>query len=330
MKKTGALLLGLALSLFALFPLSAREAAYTGEDYNIRLFYNDVAFPGDAVFVRMIIEQNGKKNKDKQLEETSATLELFNSEKRLDKAAFYSLPSDSSKTRLTLLAGIALSSWLNSSDSYKLSVKYKPYGGQTMEFELPFGLDKKDFEEYTLQATQGMTNIQNDRSEKRMKQIEKLNKALGTFDTKGVYQTTAFVPPTQATRRTSYYAERRIYKYTNGKEVTSLHYGTDYGIPTGSKVTSCAAGKVVVAENRVTTGWSVCIEHLPGLYSLYYHMSELKVKEGDTVKAGDLIGLSGATGFARGPHLHWEMRLNMSAVNPDFFVNDFTFSASAQ
>ena len=151
----------------------------------------------------------------------------------------------------------------------------------------------------------------------------------GTFDTKGVYQTTAFVPPTQATRRTSYYAERRIYKYTNGKEVTSLHYGTDYGIPTGSKVTSCAAGKVVVAENRVTTGWSVCIEHLPGLYSLYYHQKELKVKEGDIVKCGDLIGLSGKTGLATGPHLHWEMRLNMEAVSPDFFTGDFTFEKAA-
>ena len=94
MKKTGALLLGLALSLFALFPLSAREAAYTGEDYNIRLFYNDVAFPGDAVFVRMIIEQNGKKNKDKQLEETSATLELFNSEKTTKNAESNQINAD--------------------------------------------------------------------------------------------------------------------------------------------------------------------------------------------------------------------------------------------
>ena len=78
----------------------------------------------------------------------------------------------------------------------------------------------------------------------------------------------------------------------------------------------------------MTTGWSVVIEHLPGLYSLYYHMSELKVKEGDIVKEGQLIGLSGATGLATGPHLHWEMRLNMAAVNPDFFTEDFTFSSS--
>ena len=79
-----------------------------------------------------------------------------------------------------------------------------------------------------------------------------------------------------------------------------------------------------MAEDRVSTGWSICIEHLPGLYSLYYHMSELKVNVGDMVEEQQLIGLSGATGLATGPHLHWEMRLYMEAVNPDYFVTDFT------
>lgn len=79
-----------------------------------------------------------------------------------------------------------------------------------------------------------------------------------------------------------------------------------------------------MAENRISTGWSVVIEHLPGLYSLYYHMSSLNVKENDYVKAGEKIGLSGSTGLATGPHLHWEVRLNMAAVKPEFFMQDFT------
>ena len=80
-----------------------------------------------------------------------------------------------------------------------------------------------------------------------------------------------------------------------------------------------------MAENRISTGWSVVIEHLPGLYSLYYHCSELNVKEGDMVKQNQLIAKSGATGLATGPHLHWEIRLNGSAVVPEFFLNDFAF-----
>ena len=106
-----------------------------------------------------------------------------------------------------------------------------------------------------------------------------------------------------------------------------MHNGNDYGIPEGTEVKACADGKVVMAENRISTGWSIVIEHLPGLYSLYYHLSKMDVKEGDMVKQGDLIGKSGSTGLATGPHLHWEMRLNGSAVRPEFFLQDFTFDS---
>ena len=51
----------------------------------------------------------------------------------------------------------------------------------------------------------------------------------------------------------------------------------------------------------------------------------MDVKEGDLVKQGDLIAKSGSTGLATGPHLHWEMRLNGSAVRPEFFLDDFAF-----
>ena len=104
-----------------------------------------------------------------------------------------------------------------------------------------------------------------------------------------------------------------------------MHFGNDYGIPEGSTVSACADGKVVIAENRISTGWSIVVEHLPGLYSLYYHLSEMEVKEGDMVKQGQEIGKSGSTGLATGPHLHWEMRLNGEAVRPEFFISNFSF-----
>ena len=163
-----------------------------------------------------------------------------------------------------------------------------------------------------------------------MDQINRLNKILDTKDYSSIYETSSFVPPNPATRRTSFFGDRRVFAYDNGKSSTSLHYGIDYGVPTGSEVRACGKGKVVMAEDRISTGWSVCIEHLPGLYSLYYHMSELKVEVGQIVNQGDLIGLSGATGLATGPHLHWEVRLNMEAVSPDFFVSDFTFEKESK
>ena len=71
------------------------------------------------------------------------------------------------------------------------------------------------------------------------------------------------------------------------------------------------------------------IEHLPGLFSVYYHMSALLTKVGDVVAKGDIIGLVGMTGFATGPHLHWEVEDMGMAVDPDLLVNGPLLDKSA-
>ena len=162
-------------------------------------------------------------------------------------------------------------------------------------------------------------------SPERRAQSEKLNKILETVTPQDVYTLKPFTIPVDSKRITSGFGDRRVFEYTDKKTSTSLHYGIDYGVPTGTPVHSCAEGKVVLAENRISTGWSVVVEHLPGLYSLYYHMDSLNVQEGQYVKQGEKLGLSGATGLATGPHLHWEIRLNMEAVNPEFFLKAFSF-----
>ncbi len=328
--------------------LSAKEAILAGDAqgfaYNITVHYNDSPCPGDAVFVRMDFSQTmGQAERERiDLTAATATLELYLGEKRLDKAEFYLINnnkiidfqnnmtggnSEDLLAKETFLAGIPLSSWWTRNDGYSLKISYAMEDKKQFHFTLPFNLTNKDFVSETIPLDSRNTGIRTNTSATRMAQIEKLNKVLATTNYEHAFQTTPYTPPTPATRRTSFFADRRVFAYSDGTSATSLHYGIDYGVPTGSTVTACAKGRVVMAEDRISTGWSVVIEHLPGLYSLYYHMSELKVKEGDMVEAGDLIGLSGATGLATGPHLHWEMRLNMSAVNPDFFTGDFTFSA---
>lgn len=328
MKKIFKLIFSIFILTFA-NNIFAKEAVFEDADYSIKVNYCDTSKPGDAVFVRMSFLQSSKQSKKSKIEiaNTKAALELYLDEKRLDKSDFYILSKDSNKSEAVFLSGIPLSSWWNSKNNYSLKITYTLSNGSTYNFDLPFSLEHKDFISETIPLDSRNTSIKTDNSSTRMKQINKLNNILGTVNKDHIYQTAPYVPPTNATRRTSYFADRRVYAYSDGKSSTSLHYGTDYGIPTGSTVTACAAGRVVMAEDRISTGWSVVIEHLPGLYSLYYHMSELKVKEGDMVEPGTLIGLSGATGLATGPHLHWEMRLNMAAVNPDYFTTDFTCSS---
>ncbi len=323
MKKKILILASILLSFCAV----AKEGFFYGDDYCISANYNELAKPGDAVFVKLDFSQSNKKGKISKTEfsKTKATLELIVDGKKVRSSEFFVI-SKNTKTSKTLLAGIPLSTWWTQDSKCVLKIIYSIDNKKTLEFELPFALEQKEFICETLDLDQANTNIKTDSSAKRMEQIKKLNDILATINSSDIFQTTTFVPPTTSTRRTAFFADRREYKYTTGKSSTSLHYGTDYGIPEGTNVTACAEGKVVLAENRITTGYSVVIEHLPGLYSLYYHLSQLKVKEGDIVKSGQLIGLSGSTGLATGPHLHWEMRLNCEAVNPDFFTTNFAFT----
>jgi murein DD-endopeptidase MepM/ murein hydrolase activator NlpD len=72
----------------------------------------------------------------------------------------------------------------------------------------------------------------------------------------------------------------------------------------------------VLAGDRYYTGNTVMIDHGLALFSLFAHLSEIQVKVGDTIAAGDVIGKVGATGRVTGPHLHWSVRLNGARVDP--------------
>ena len=303
--------------------LFAASAKYESVNYNLNLHYNDVITPGDAIFVRMNISVPKNHKKAKSDSERKATLQMLQDKKVIESAPFYQLKSKKNGNT-EMLCGIPVSLWLKEGN-YSIKVIYADTDTDVKEFILPSRLQMRTFPEEVLHLDDRNTSIKTDNSPERAAQIDKLNDILFTTMPSDIFSLKKFTTPTESQRYTAYCGDRRTYVYTNGKSSTSLHYGNDYGVPTGTEVRSCAAGKVVMAESRISTGWSVVIEHLPGLYSLYYHMNELSVKEGDMVTQGQLLGKSGATGLATGPHLHWEVRLNGSAVRPEFFLDDFTF-----
>lgn len=114
-------------------------------------------------------------------------------------------------------------------------------------------------------------------------------------------------------RVTSNFGTRR--SYNGGTELT-FHAGADFGGEIGTPIYAPAAGKVVLAEKLAVRGNAVLLDHGLGLFSGYWHQSQLIVAVGQEVKQGELIGLVGDTGLATGAHLHWEMRLNGIAVEP--------------
>ena len=302
----------------------AAKAKFSCDEYILNVEYNDVIIPGDAVFVRLSVTnpKNHKKNKNDY--EKKAVIQLNSEKKMITAAPLYEVYKNKKQNLTQLLGGIPVSQWL-SDGNYSLTLIFADSDDNVKEFVLPSSFKTREFNEEILELDAKNTAIKTDNSPQRITQIDKLNSILDTFIPTDIFSTKPFKNPIEIQNYTSYFGDRRVYKYTNGKSSTSYHYGNDYGVPTGTDVFACADGKVVLAENRISTGYSVVIEHLPGLFSLYYHLDSLCVSEGDIVKQSDLIGKSGETGLATGPHLHWEVRLNSTAVRPEFFLENFTF-----
>ena len=120
-----------------------------------------------------------------------------------------------------------------------------------------------------------------------------------------------FTPPAEAAI-SDVYGSQRIF---NGK-AQRPHYGLDFRVPTGTPVAAMNQGTVLLARFLYFEGNCVVIDHGQGLLTLYFHLSELKVKEGDAVKRGQEIGLSGGTGRATGPHLHVAVRWQGTYLDP--------------
>jgi murein DD-endopeptidase MepM/ murein hydrolase activator NlpD len=113
-----------------------------------------------------------------------------------------------------------------------------------------------------------------------------------------------FKPPLPTAPRTDSFGTRRIF---NGS-LASVHRGLDYRAKSGTSIAAVNAGRIILARKLYYEGNCVIIDHGQGLMTLYMHLSRFKVKEGVQVRRGQIIGLSGATGRATGPHLHLGVR----------------------
>ncbi len=115
-----------------------------------------------------------------------------------------------------------------------------------------------------------------------------------------------------ASQPTDSFGTRRMF---NGK-LASIHRGADFRAASGTPVHASNSGIVVLARKLYFEGNCVIIDHGMGLFTLSMHFSRIDVHEGQRVKAGDRLGLSGATGRVTGPHLHWAVRWQGAMLDP--------------
>lgn len=98
-------------------------------------------------------------------------------------------------------------------------------------------------------------------------------------------------------------------------EARNPHGGTDFLSPAGTPVHAPNAGRVAVARDLYFSGRTVLLDHGAGVFSQLAHLSRIDVKEGETVRAGHVVGLVGATGRVTGAHLHWGVRVAGARVD---------------
>lgn len=202
---------------------------------------------------------------------------------------------------------ISITCYLKDTDT---RVKYKALIPFTNESILPITKAKQ---------ISGVTKKMLEISENRRKVDEERNLLHSTIYTKrskSDYTSAEYTMPAEGAISSEYGLPRR-----KSSQYVSYHRGLDIAAAEGTPVKAANSGIVRLAENLYVRGKCIVIDHGAGVYSSYFHLSKILVKEGDIVNRLQTIGEIGQTGSATGPHLHWEMRAGNTCINPKSFLN---------
>lgn len=191
-----------------------------------------------------------------------------------------------------------------------------PDGGSGIHWStLPLKVEKVDFGIQKLSLPPAMVDLDKKALERVHKEARQLRSLFEVFREERLWRG-AFIRPVEG-ELSSAFGLRRI---INGKRQTP-HTGVDFRAEEGTPVWASNSGMVVLVDDLFFSGKSVILDHGWGFYSMYFHLSEALVKEGERVEKGAMLGRVGSTGRSTGPHLHWGIRLNGTRVDPISLLN---------
>jgi murein DD-endopeptidase MepM/ murein hydrolase activator NlpD len=193
--------------------------------------------------------------------------------------------------------------------SYDLAVEVKQ-GEQSKQLSFNVLVAKENFTVEHLTLPKDKVDLDEKGAARWKAEQEQVKQALAENSRLKLWRSN-FVEPVNG-KRTGIFGSVRI---MNGKP-RNPHNGEDIGAPLGTDVAATNDGIVRITVDHIFSGKGVFVDHGLGFYSMYFHLSEILVNDGDLVKAGQIIGKVGATGRATGPHLHWGVKLNGARVNP--------------
>jgi murein DD-endopeptidase MepM/ murein hydrolase activator NlpD len=194
--------------------------------------------------------------------------------------------------------------------SYALTVRVRVPSARPVTWQRSVEVAAKDFGVQHLTLPKGMVHF-NRPTLARVRREAALLSALWPKRTPEAYWRGGFVAPVPGQTGTPFGIARVI----NG-EPRNAHSGIDLRAALGEEVRATNRGRVALVGDFFFHGRAVVLDHGMGVYSMYFHLSQVNVAVGDLVESGGVVGLAGATGRATGPHLHWAVRLAGARVDP--------------
>jgi len=192
----------------------------------------------------------------------------------------------------------------------KVEIVYKK-GNKKNSKILFFKIKDGEYKKETIEVQKSKVNPKSEAVKKRTaKEYAEAMKIYGTTTPKN-YVSSKYIVPMDS-KITSSFGKARVYN----SALNGYHSGTDFRAKIGTPIIASNRGQVVLAQDRFYSGNSIIIDHGEGVYTCYYHLSSFKVKKGDMVDKGEVIGLSGDTGRITGPHLHFSARVGGLQVDP--------------
>ena len=179
----------------------------------------------------------------------------------------------------------------------------------------PFTVTNKEYPEQHIQLkTRKHIDLSAEDLARHKGEKKQANKVFKVFDTSQSPDLT-FIKPVVG----PYSSPFGLKRFFNG-EPRNPHSGLDIAAPTGTPILAPTSGKVVLTGDFFFNGNVVYMDHGQGMISMFCHLSEIKVKTGDVLEKGAVVGKVGATGRVTGPHLHWSLSLNNARIDPMLFL----------
>jgi murein DD-endopeptidase MepM/ murein hydrolase activator NlpD len=193
---------------------------------------------------------------------------------------------------------------------YPVKVRGTDPGGKSFAGSISLEVKKVVFKTQTLSLPSSMVDLDPktlDRVNGETQRVEELfRKTRKEKMWKG-----AFRQPLQGEISTPFGLRRVI-----NRQNKSPHSGVDLRAGEGTPIQASNSGTVALVDDLFFSGKSVILDHGQGIYSMYFHLSEVLVREGEKIGKGDVLGQVGSTGRSTGPHLHWGVRVRGAKVDP--------------